>query len=89
MSLAELGKFAEATKYKAEAIQLAEQTQHVHTIGWAHLAASVLDLSKGDWVEARSLVDHWMSVPGMAADTGRQTATVRLDKSLKTVKFVN
>jgi tetratricopeptide (TPR) repeat protein len=24
----------------------------------------MLDLSKGDWVEARSLVDHWMSVPG-------------------------
>jgi class 3 adenylate cyclase/tetratricopeptide (TPR) repeat protein len=64
MSLAELGKFAEATKYKAEAIQLAEQTQHAHTIGWAHLAASMLDLSRGDWVEARSLVDHWMSVPG-------------------------
>ena len=42
MSLAELGKFAEAARYEAEAIGLAEATQHAHTIGWAHLAASML-----------------------------------------------
>src|SRR5437588_575360 len=41
MSLAELGRFAEAEKYETEAIQLAEQTQNAHTIGWAHLAASM------------------------------------------------
>jgi tetratricopeptide (TPR) repeat protein len=64
MSLAELGRFAEAAKYEAEAIELAEQTQNAHTIGWAHLAASMLHLFKGDWVKARSLVDHWMNVPG-------------------------
>jgi tetratricopeptide (TPR) repeat protein len=64
MSLAELGRFAEAAKYEAEAIPLAEQTQRAHTIGWAHLAASMLHLFKGDWVKARLLVDHWMNVPG-------------------------
>ena len=47
MSLAELGKFAEAAKYEAEAIQLAEPTQHAHTIGWARLAASMLHLCQG------------------------------------------
>jgi tetratricopeptide (TPR) repeat protein len=35
MSLAELGRFAEATRYEAEALQIAEPTQHPHTIGWA------------------------------------------------------
>ncbi len=63
MSLAELGRFAEAAKYEAEAIQLAEPTQHAHTIGWAHLAASMLHLFKGDWAKARSLVEHWMNMP--------------------------
>ena len=38
MSLAELGQFAEAAEYEAAVIQLAEPTQHAHTIGWAHLA---------------------------------------------------
>jgi class 3 adenylate cyclase/tetratricopeptide (TPR) repeat protein len=64
MSLAELGRFAEAARYETEAIQLAEQTQNAHTIGWAHLAASMLHLFKGEWEKARSLVDHWMNVPG-------------------------
>ena len=60
MSLAELGRFAEAAKYEAEAIQLAEPTQHAHTIGWAHFAASMLHLFKGDWAKARLLVEHWI-----------------------------
>jgi class 3 adenylate cyclase/tetratricopeptide (TPR) repeat protein len=64
MGLAELGRFAEAAKYETEAIQLAEKTQNAHTIGWAHLAASMLHLFDGDWSKARSLLDHWMNVPG-------------------------
>src|SRR5499433_647350 len=60
MSLAERGTFAEAAKYEAEAIQLAEPTQHTHTIGWAYLAASILHLSKGDWGRARSLSENWI-----------------------------
>jgi class 3 adenylate cyclase/tetratricopeptide (TPR) repeat protein len=62
MSLAELGRFAEAAKYTAEAIQIAEQTQHVFTIGWAYFAASMLHLVKGDWAKARSRVEHWIAM---------------------------
>jgi tetratricopeptide (TPR) repeat protein len=64
MSLAELGRFAEASKYAAEAIQLAEPTQHTHTIGWAHLPASMIHLFRGDWAKVRSPVEHWLSMPG-------------------------
>ena len=46
MSLAELGRFADASKYEAEAIQFAEETQHPHTIGWAHLSSGMLHLSR-------------------------------------------
>jgi class 3 adenylate cyclase/tetratricopeptide (TPR) repeat protein len=63
MSLAELGRFAEAASYEAEAIQIAEQTQHAHTIGWARLAASMLHLLKGDWAQAHLLVEHWINIP--------------------------
>ena len=62
MSLAELGRFAEAAKYEAEAIRLAEPTQHAYTVGWAHFAASMLHLLKGDWAKARSLIEHWIAV---------------------------
>jgi tetratricopeptide (TPR) repeat protein len=57
-SLAELGKFADAVKSSAEAIRLAEPTQHPHTMGFAYYAASALHLLKGDWAKARSLVEH-------------------------------
>jgi tetratricopeptide (TPR) repeat protein len=58
MSLAEVGRFGQAAKYEAEAIQFAEPTRHAHTIGWAYFAAGVLHLLKGDWAKARSLVEH-------------------------------
>ena len=54
MSLAELGRFDEAAEYEAAAIQLAEETKHAHTLGWAHFAASMLHLLKGDWAKAHS-----------------------------------
>jgi class 3 adenylate cyclase/tetratricopeptide (TPR) repeat protein len=62
MSLAELGRFAEAGKYEAEALRLADPTEHAHTIGWAHLAATMLHLFKGDWAKAHSLVEHWIEI---------------------------
>jgi len=62
MSLAELGRFAEAAEYEAEAIRLAEPTHHAFTIGLAHRAASTLHLLKGDWAKARSLIEHWVAV---------------------------
>jgi class 3 adenylate cyclase/tetratricopeptide (TPR) repeat protein len=60
MSLAELGRFDEAAKYVAEAIKIADTTEHAYTIGWAHFAASVPHLLKGDWAKARTLVEHWI-----------------------------
>ncbi|HEX4043479.1 MAG TPA: adenylate/guanylate cyclase domain-containing protein [Xanthobacteraceae bacterium] len=61
MSLAELGRFAEAAKYEGEAIRIAEATDHAFSIGWAHLAASMPHLLKGDWVKARTLVEYWIA----------------------------
>ena len=62
MSLAELGRFAEAASYKAEAIQIAESKQQVFTVGWAYFAASMLHLIKGDWANAHSRIRHWNAV---------------------------
>jgi class 3 adenylate cyclase/tetratricopeptide (TPR) repeat protein len=61
MSLAEVGRFAEAAKYETEAIQLAEPTQHAHTVSWAYLPASILHLTKGDWAKALSRVEKWIA----------------------------
>jgi class 3 adenylate cyclase/tetratricopeptide (TPR) repeat protein len=62
MSLAELGRFAEAAKYGAQAIQLAEPTQHAFTIGWARFAASLLHLAKGEWAKALSVAEQWITM---------------------------
>jgi class 3 adenylate cyclase/tetratricopeptide (TPR) repeat protein len=62
MSLAELGRFAEATRYEAEAIRLAESTQHAYTVGWANFGASMLHLVKGDWPTALSRVKQWIAM---------------------------
>jgi tetratricopeptide (TPR) repeat protein len=62
MSLAQLGRFAEAAGYEAEAIRLAEPTHHAFTVGYAHLAAGTLHLGKGDWATARSLLDRGIAV---------------------------
>ncbi len=62
MSLAEMGRFAEAAKYETEAIRIAEPTEHAFTIGWVHFAASMPPLLKGDWIKARSRVEHWIKM---------------------------
>ena len=62
MSLAELGRFAEAAKYEAEAIRLAEPTQHAYTICLAHFGAGMLHLLKGDWAQARLPIERWIAV---------------------------
>jgi len=58
MSLAQLGRFAEAVKCEAELIRLAEPTHHAHTVGLAYSTAGILHLCKGDWAKARSLIEH-------------------------------
>jgi class 3 adenylate cyclase/tetratricopeptide (TPR) repeat protein len=62
MSLAELGRFTEAAKYEAEAIRIAEPTQHAFSIGWAHFAATMPHLLQGDWAKALALVEHWLAM---------------------------
>jgi DNA-binding SARP family transcriptional activator len=66
MSLAQLGRFADAAEYQAEASQLAESTHHVHTVGQANRAAATLRLLEGDWAKARSLSERGVA----AARTG-------------------
>ena len=61
-SLAELGRFAEAARWEAEAIRIAETTQHAFTIAGAYWAACTLHLLKGDWAKARSLFEHEIAV---------------------------
>jgi tetratricopeptide (TPR) repeat protein len=62
MSLAQLGRFAEAAEYETEAIRLAEPTQHAFTVSLAYFAAGTLHLLKGDWTKARSVIERWIAV---------------------------
>ena len=57
LSLAELGRFAEAAPYEAEALRLTELTPHAITVGLVHEAATWLHIFKGDWSTARKLIE--------------------------------
>jgi class 3 adenylate cyclase/tetratricopeptide (TPR) repeat protein len=62
VSLAELGRFAQAAEDEAEMIRLAESMQHASSVSGSHWAAGLLHLSEGDWVKARSLLKHGIAV---------------------------
>jgi len=62
LSLAELGRFAPAAEDAAEAIRLAEPTQHASTFSMAYLAAGQLPLLDGDWAKARARLEHAIAV---------------------------
>jgi tetratricopeptide (TPR) repeat protein len=62
VSLAHLGRFAEAAEYAAEAVRLAETTNRAFSVGVAYRAAVTLRLLKGDWAMARSLLEHGIAV---------------------------
>jgi DNA-binding SARP family transcriptional activator/tetratricopeptide (TPR) repeat protein len=62
LSLAQLGRFPEAAEPAAEAIRLAEPTQHANTVGLAYRAAGMLHLMKGEWGKARSLCEQGFKV---------------------------
>jgi tetratricopeptide (TPR) repeat protein len=62
MSLAELGRFADAAEHQAEAIRLAESAHHPFTMAQAYRAAATLHLLKGDWAKARALLEHGIAV---------------------------
>jgi class 3 adenylate cyclase/tetratricopeptide (TPR) repeat protein len=62
MSLAQLGRFAEAAEYAAEGMQLAGRTGHAFSIGFSYFAPSTLHLLKGEWATARSLIERSIAV---------------------------
>jgi len=62
MSLAPLGRFAEAAEHEAEALRLAESTHHAYSVGMALFAAGTLHILHGDWAKARSLIEHEIAV---------------------------
>jgi len=61
-SLAQLGRFAQAAPYEAEALRLAEPTHHGFTVGLVHFAVGTLYLLKGDWARARPVLEHAVAV---------------------------
>src|SRR5262249_22375844 len=61
-SLATVGKYTEAMSHAAEGIQFAEKTQHAYSIGMAYAAGGYLNLLKGEWSKARTLLDHGIEV---------------------------
>jgi tetratricopeptide (TPR) repeat protein len=62
MSLAELGRFAEAVEVETEAIRLAASTHHAFTDGLTGWAAAEVQLLKGDWPKARTRFKHAIAV---------------------------
>jgi predicted ATPase/class 3 adenylate cyclase len=62
VSLAELGRFEPAAEDEAEAIRLAESTQHAPAVILAYWSAGLLRLLKGEWAKARSLTEHAFAV---------------------------
>jgi class 3 adenylate cyclase/DNA-binding SARP family transcriptional activator len=58
LSLAELGRFAEAAEPAAEAIRLLAPALGAYAIGWAHLSDGTVRLLRGDWAQARSAFEH-------------------------------
>jgi DNA-binding SARP family transcriptional activator/tetratricopeptide (TPR) repeat protein len=62
MSLAQLGRFAEAAPHETEAIRLAEvMRRDANAVGGAYGGASMLHLFKGDWAEAHTLIECWLA----------------------------
>jgi class 3 adenylate cyclase/tetratricopeptide (TPR) repeat protein len=75
-SLAQLGRFAQAAEYEAEAIRLAGPTEHVFTVALAHAAAGTLHPLKGDWAKARSLIEHLIAVTRTGNLVGQLSAAL-------------
>ncbi|HEX9525072.1 MAG TPA: BTAD domain-containing putative transcriptional regulator, partial [Reyranella sp.] len=62
LSLAQLGRFAEAAEPEAEAIRLAEATQQVYAIGLVHFVAGWVHLLRGNWAQAHRPIEHATAV---------------------------
>ena len=85
-SFRELGRFAEAARYGAEALQLAEslETHHAWTVGMILEAVSALHRTKGEWAKALALAERgiaaWrganivLGLPTLIAQSARSLA---------------
>jgi class 3 adenylate cyclase/tetratricopeptide (TPR) repeat protein len=62
MSLAELGRFAEAERHAAEGLRITESTQNAYTAVQAHRAVATLHLLEGAWAKARAPIEHAITV---------------------------
>jgi class 3 adenylate cyclase/tetratricopeptide (TPR) repeat protein len=60
-SLAELGRFVDAARHAQEVLRLAAPMHVTHAVGMAHLSAGLCLLAKGDWLEARPLVERGLA----------------------------
>jgi transcriptional regulator with AAA-type ATPase domain/tetratricopeptide (TPR) repeat protein len=60
--LAYLGRFVEAAEYDARAHEHMGTTSHAFAIGQVHLAGATLHLVKGEWANARSLLERGLTV---------------------------
>ena len=83
MSLAQLGRFAEAAKHEAEAIRLAEPTQHAFTIGLAYRAAVNLHLLR---VEAAQGIEEAL---GLASRCGIPAQNFVAADSMGRITYAN
>jgi len=81
ITLAQLGRFGETAEPMAEAIRIAEVTQHAFTIQLACRGAGTLHLFKGEWLEARSQFEH-------AITSGRTNAMINLPLDLAASAWV-
>jgi hypothetical protein len=62
MSLAQVGRFADAARFEAEAIRIAEVSRHPYAIGLAGGGAATVSLLKGDWSRACSVIEPGLPV---------------------------
>lgn len=59
--LSELGRFGESAAHVQEAFRRAEPTHHAFALGMVHLTAGLRLVAKGDWAQARPLVERGMA----------------------------
>ena len=62
VSLAHLGRFAEAARHETATVALAEATHHAYPVAMAYHAAGTFHLIKGDWAQARVLIEREIAV---------------------------
>jgi class 3 adenylate cyclase/DNA-binding SARP family transcriptional activator len=62
MSLAQLGRFAEAATYEAEAVRIAESADHAFTLALAYFPSHTHQTVKGDWAMAHARLEQEIAI---------------------------